>query len=333
MLKCEETRELMSLFIDNELTDAEQAVFNKHITTCSQCKQELKLLQDIVAVFNTVEEVELPDDFKEQLHGKLVKTKKSIQQTNPPWYRNWRTYSGIAACILIAVSLKTLGYSPFSTSHIKQAEKAYVADANLEESNINAQMTTDDGEVMAPKMFRAEMTNSDAAPEMDSKQITPALNNNDMSGRVHLSSEDRMSGVGIYRDIDSLTTYYGELILDQEQREQLLKILQNNVLLNDISYQDTDDRIIVIIDKKDYDNVVKLVHTFGFEGELVIVKSDVTEEYNALLTNYDVLIQKLNEGSISEQTSYLEQIEIVTNEILDLENKIEKYTIVIKKGE
>ncbi len=332
MLKCEETRELMSLFIDNELTDAELAKFNEHIDTCKQCQQELKLLKDIVTEFNTIEEVELPNDFKQKLHQKLVETKKSMQRTNPPWYRNWRTYSGIAACILVAFTLKTLGYTPINSSKLKQAENAYVAEADLESYDGEYRMAAD--EYIEQSIINDEDIGVSAAPAhgMSKVQSSESLVLGDTNSASRMMNADYSKEIGTYRDTQPLMTYYAQIVVNKEQRALLLDVVQKNFLPYDVTYQITEEQIIVEIGKSDYNKIVQLVHSSGVEGELDIVETDVTEAYKALLFKYDELIKQLSDVSKAEQINDQKQFEVVTNEILELENKIDKYIIVIENN-
>ncbi|TYQ13330.1 UNVERIFIED_CONTAM: putative zinc finger protein [Acetivibrio alkalicellulosi] len=102
MKKCSEIMELIGLYIDNELDADLRAEFDEHIKVCENCKNEYTEQLEIVKLCNSIEEEELPEVFKEQLHEKLLKEK---QRKNPLFFikrRNVRIISSIAAVILIA---------------------------------------------------------------------------------------------------------------------------------------------------------------------------------------------------------------------------------------
>lgn len=124
---------MMSLHIDGQLNDVELLNFKKHIHTCEQCREELEFLQSIVEACNNLEEVELPVDFKQQLHQKLVQTQQDVKHSTPPWYLNWRMYSGLVAGILLVLAMKFQIFGSIFDS-IYKPEKAYVSEAKLEYS-------------------------------------------------------------------------------------------------------------------------------------------------------------------------------------------------------
>ncbi|NLY43523.1 MAG: hypothetical protein GX066_06085 [Clostridiaceae bacterium] len=122
MFSCEQARDRMSLYIDKQLQGIELAQFEEHIQACEQCKKELDFLQSVVKICNDMEEIELPANFKQELHEKLVQ----VKHKTPPWYLNWRIYSGLAAGILLVFLLNLKFLAP-----LYKYEKAYVNDAQL----------------------------------------------------------------------------------------------------------------------------------------------------------------------------------------------------------
>ena len=82
MKNCTEVRNLISLYIDDELSKAELEEFNEHINSCSHCRAELEEIKTIVRLCRDIDEVELPANFKLELHEKLVEIKiKRIKET------------------------------------------------------------------------------------------------------------------------------------------------------------------------------------------------------------------------------------------------------------
>lgn len=111
-MKCENIKELMSMYIDNEINEVDKAKFEKHIAQCPQCKEEYEILKDIVLECSEIDEVELPQDFVEELHNKLM-----VAQANKPskftqFIRrsNWKPAVGaVAAVLILAISISSLG--------------------------------------------------------------------------------------------------------------------------------------------------------------------------------------------------------------------------------
>ncbi|WP_157950038.1 anti-sigma factor family protein [Vallitalea okinawensis] len=70
-MNCNEIRDLISLYIDDELNTTEQIQFEEHIASCEACKYELEMLKEIVGTLNETEITPLPNDFHEDLMEKI----------------------------------------------------------------------------------------------------------------------------------------------------------------------------------------------------------------------------------------------------------------------
>lgn len=106
-MKCERIREIMSAYIDNEINEVDKAKFEKHLAQCPQCKEEYQLLLDVVNECSEIDEVELPEDFREELHNKLLQAKESKSRGLSDFIRRnkWKVYSGTAAAAVLILAL------------------------------------------------------------------------------------------------------------------------------------------------------------------------------------------------------------------------------------
>ncbi|MEA4847528.1 MAG: DUF4349 domain-containing protein [Clostridiaceae bacterium] len=75
-MKCETIRNMMSSYIDRDLNNIEKAEFEKHLDECEECREEYKSLFDIIAACGNLEEIELPQNFRTELHQRLNGLKK-----------------------------------------------------------------------------------------------------------------------------------------------------------------------------------------------------------------------------------------------------------------
>lgn len=75
-MKCETIRNMISSYIDKDLNDVEKIELEKHLAECKQCRKEYESMLDIIAVCSNLEELELPQSFRTELHQKLVGEKK-----------------------------------------------------------------------------------------------------------------------------------------------------------------------------------------------------------------------------------------------------------------
>ncbi|MDF2533314.1 MAG: hypothetical protein K0Q65_2895 [Clostridia bacterium] len=128
-MKCENIRELMSIYIDNEINEVDKAKFEKHIAQCPQCKEEYEILKDLVLECSEIDEVELPQGFREELHNKLVEAKANKPGKLTQFMRgaNWKPAAGaVAAVLILAISLNSLG----SNRSFEQAQSSPSAAAD-----------------------------------------------------------------------------------------------------------------------------------------------------------------------------------------------------------
>jgi hypothetical protein len=110
-MKCENIKELMSMYIDNEINEVDKAKFEKHIAQCPQCKEEYEILKEIVLECSEIDEVELPQDFIEELHNKLIAAKANKPSKFTQFIRraNWKPAVGaVAAVLILAISINSL---------------------------------------------------------------------------------------------------------------------------------------------------------------------------------------------------------------------------------
>lgn len=102
-MKCELVRNLMSSYIDQKLNEIEKKEFEKHLAVCSDCMKEYEQMLEIVTISNNIEEVELPESFKAELHEKLLteKAKNTGSFLRFVKKHRYKTASGLAAAVLI----------------------------------------------------------------------------------------------------------------------------------------------------------------------------------------------------------------------------------------
>lgn len=110
-MKCENVRELMSIYLDNEINEVDKAKVEKHIAQCPQCKEEYEILKDLVLECSEIDEVELPQDFMEELRNKLVEAQMNKPSKFTQFMRrtNWKPAVGaVAAVLILAISINSL---------------------------------------------------------------------------------------------------------------------------------------------------------------------------------------------------------------------------------
>jgi len=106
MKKCNEINELMSLYIDDQLDDNTRKEFEEHIDMCGSCREEFDALVKVVDLCNSIDEVELPEGFRDELHSKLVaeRERRDKRYKGAGLLNKYiKICSTVAACLIIAV--------------------------------------------------------------------------------------------------------------------------------------------------------------------------------------------------------------------------------------
>ena len=75
MKKCEDIRELISDYIDGDMAGDLLSEFEEHISSCEECRKELDDVKSIIAMLNDTPDEDLPLNFKDELHERLLDEK------------------------------------------------------------------------------------------------------------------------------------------------------------------------------------------------------------------------------------------------------------------
>ncbi|MDS1030748.1 zf-HC2 domain-containing protein [Bacillota bacterium LX-D] len=101
-MNCREIQEMLSAFIDTELTQSETLQVMEHLKFCSKCRQELLNLQKTIHFLRNSPELDLPADFHSNLSCKLRKVNMQKKPLNN--ISRYKLGTAVAAIFLIVVS-------------------------------------------------------------------------------------------------------------------------------------------------------------------------------------------------------------------------------------
>lgn len=102
---CTNIVNLIPLYIDNMLSEEENDIVCEHIANCESCRNEYAFLKSIMAGTNNLPEIEVPNDFHENLMAKIRAEQKG-KAVHKRRFLGWRSFAGIAAAAaVVAVSV------------------------------------------------------------------------------------------------------------------------------------------------------------------------------------------------------------------------------------
>ncbi len=160
--KCTEIRDIMSLYLEGELSSDDINEVEEHVKSCDSCREELEDIKKIVELCNNLEEEELPENFKEQLHEKLVsvsgKKKSKILSINSSYIK---VASSVAAILLFAVFLRA--FFLMNGSYEKSAVQS-VDDLNKSRGIDGADTNSVSSGDIAMKSFSGDYGNEETKP-------------------------------------------------------------------------------------------------------------------------------------------------------------------------
>lgn len=78
-MQCNKVKKLINLYIDEELSKGQMEEISDHIDLCTGCKNDYYELMSIKKFLQNMPPIELPSNFNEMLHLKLLEEKKNLE--------------------------------------------------------------------------------------------------------------------------------------------------------------------------------------------------------------------------------------------------------------
>lgn len=107
-MNCNEIKDLMSSYVDGELSENEKKLVEEHINSCDDCKKEIESYKQLIKIIKDLPEEEPPKGYCKRLHDKLlneVPITKINKITKIIDNKKWVKYAGVAACLILVISV------------------------------------------------------------------------------------------------------------------------------------------------------------------------------------------------------------------------------------
>lgn len=120
MLNCNEVKDYVSSYFDNELDNNIKNLIDEHLNSCDDCKTYYDEIKNVINECGQIKDEELPDDFKEKLRERLLKeVEKDKTKIKNRSLRNKyiAVFSSIAAGLVLIVLLRGVYNNFYSKSH------------------------------------------------------------------------------------------------------------------------------------------------------------------------------------------------------------------------
>lgn len=144
-MKCNECRELLSLYIDQMLDESQAKEIEEHLSACETCRKEYNELKEIVDLLGQSEMVPVPDAFNFRLKKALKEEKQIMLEAGilgKPMKKKskWRMLTSVAAVFAVGVLSfglykDVLGILPDKLNGKDQSGAAQIEEPYNQESN------------------------------------------------------------------------------------------------------------------------------------------------------------------------------------------------------
>ena len=364
MINCSNARENICAYIDNELGIDERLSFEKHITSCKECKNELDEMSQIVGLCKNLPQQELPVDFKMELHEKLlaVAGRQEVSVKNIKRSKSFlftKTFASIAAGILLiflAGSFYRFGLftqmkaQDSANSALMAAEQPAAAkmDGNLTDNGGNGEAEGAVGSNKALKSYSESVGDSAAADSFEIDRSSSAQNRETaLAGAVQMLKLENASN-----KLSTITI----TVVDPEVQAEKVKTLalensgdlaekssyeigsaatapiDQNMTIQAKSTIDTaaapvQTELDLIIPQTQYDQFISALNTTFGEANVQIgafVTEDVTDALNSNIDRSNEIDSRMQELQKKDSEKNSEEISKLKDEKDTVDSQIEK---------
>lgn len=116
-MKCNEMEFLISLHIDNQLSDQEQKELLQHFEVCDQCRQTYKDFLNIRSFLSKENNIEISPDFEKNLMKKIKTI--NINKTENVFHPNHKRKIILLAAGLLFVVISSVSFFPKKLNSIE----------------------------------------------------------------------------------------------------------------------------------------------------------------------------------------------------------------------
>ena len=107
MSDCDRFNKILDSMTDGNISEEDRTFLDLHASVCEKCSEELAFVSNINKALHTMPKIEVPDNFLSSLNERLdfeEKIKKNSSNIiNRKIFGNWKKYSALTACLLLAV--------------------------------------------------------------------------------------------------------------------------------------------------------------------------------------------------------------------------------------
>lgn len=127
-MACEQFQELISAYLDDELSSKENALITEHFKQCPKCSNDLEQLKSTLDLLHTIRPVDTPEGFKDSVIAEIQKMSRGGNKKKFITRSSWFSWAAAATVMIVVVSF--VGLSILGKFDKKDYNMAVVEETN-----------------------------------------------------------------------------------------------------------------------------------------------------------------------------------------------------------
>lgn len=338
-MKCEQARDLMHAYVDDQVQSKEIEKLNQHLDSCESCTVEFEEIKYLVQLMGEMDLKALPKGFEEELHEKLVLAAQDFEK--PSWFdviikklktfKMKRMYYGFAAVpvMIMIVVLATRGFNPLKGS-MDESAMDVMEYGMIEQETAAASL---DGNGLRTAFTESIQPAAGASPEINAKSEDLSnledLNLEYREGRLIIQSANLRLDLEKYDDviaqIHEMVNQTGGYIESESTSFKYYNSDEDNLKYGYLTLR---------VPAEGYGSIITSIKSLGLVVNESNNASDITKMYRdtaAEIENLKVTEARFRE--IMAQAVEIEDILNIENELTRLRGSISNYEKQIQDWE
>lgn len=300
-MECYAVRKLLNPYIDEELDEKSMDDVRAHLDSCEECKLEYNELLYTKRLLENTPPLELPDNFGEILHIKLIEGRKNNRR------KPIKRMISVAAFAVASIFALSFGFN-FLMNNIKLSSQPPLSVKSA--ANYSSEASTG-GKEAAPNLKNSVYSSSNQTNRgLDSgyeRKITK-----DAAISIEMNSVDEG-----YNKILNISKQYNGYI--ESTSESTSESGQKTV------------NIVLKIPADDFEYAISNIKSLGDVKMIRINSSDITEQYYDVQTRIKNLeIQEESLQNLMKKASNISDILQIEDKLNDVQTQIDSYKSQIK---
>ena len=326
-MNCDEVRNLLFSYIDNEIDEDEKLLIEEHIENCDECKNEFEEYKLIIKALNDLPDEEPPAGYCKRLHEKLLNSKitvfkdESVIESNKPKRikskYGWLKYGSLAAALVLVFTVAALNNLNLSGG-MKATEDNMVYDAKSQAAPPMAPMAETPAAGAEEEL--ADQNNGERNKMMGMSQMsTMALDTREMkiikSGTVYAQTKDYDT---FLKSLEEKVSSIGGFI--ENNSTEVYQVYDNNKLMY--------GNLRLRVPQDSFYELISYLETYTDVRRKNLNENDVTKEYyekDNRVKNLEIQEQHLRD--LFEKAQTVEEMLQIENELRRIRTEIDALNI------